>query len=162
MGSNHHKLDEKPIFPLAPGSTLAERAAAMANAAWIMAGFPVPDDIRNKNSARIGQLSPPNPDEEEFFPIMNLMEPRFLLGKTFATAAVTAFAEESKIDLTRFMWRHHCGDWGDLDAEDKQANENALEHGGRIFSSYHLEGKKLYVITEVDRSMTTILFATEY
>ena len=93
---------------------------------------------------------------------MNLMEPKFEIGKTYATSGVTAFAEKHEIDLSRLLRRHHCGDWGDLDAEDKTANEDALETGGRIFSAYQTHGKKLYVITEADRSMTTILLATEY
>lgn len=93
---------------------------------------------------------------------MNLMQPRFQLGQTFATAGVTAWAERQEIDMTRLLWRHHIGDWGDLDTEDKAANENALAHGSRIFSSYKIADRKCYVITEADRSMTTIMLATEY
>lgn len=93
---------------------------------------------------------------------MNLMEPKFQLGQTLATTAVTAWAERQEIDMTRLLWRHHCGDWGDLDREDKQANEDALVHGSRIFSAYRIEGKKIYVITEADRSMTTVMLAQEY
>jgi hypothetical protein len=84
------------------------------------------------------------------------------LGKTFATTGVTAWAERHEIDLSRLIRRHHCGDWSDLDADDKQANEDALEHGTRIFSSYLTAGKKIYCISEADRSMTTVMFATEY
>ncbi len=94
---------------------------------------------------------------------IHLMQPRFQLGSTYATAAVTAWATRNDIDLASYMRRHHCGDWGDLDAGDKQANEDALGHGTQIFSAYHLTGdRKIYVITEADRSMTTVLFATEY
>jgi hypothetical protein len=93
---------------------------------------------------------------------MNILEPRFQVGKTFATAAVVAWAERNKIDLNKLLWRHHCGDWGDLDTEDKQANEDALEHGTRILSAYRMQNEKIYIITEADRSMTTILFAREY
>ena len=57
---------------------------------------------------------------------MNLMEPKFHLGKTYATAAVAAWAERQGIDLARYLRRHHCGDWGDLDEDDKRVNEDAL------------------------------------
>ena len=93
---------------------------------------------------------------------MNLLDPRFEIGRTYATAAVTRWAEQNGIDLAKSLRRHHCGDWGDLDSEDKQANEDALEHGARIFSAYLLNDKKIYIVTEADRSMTTVLFASEY
>lgn len=93
---------------------------------------------------------------------MNIMESRFPLGNIFATSGVIAWAEREAMDLSRFIWRHHCGDWGNLDAEDQAANEDALIHGTRIFSSYHIEDKKIYVITEADRSMTTVMLAQEY
>lgn len=95
-------------------------------------------------------------------PTMNLMEPRFPLGRTYATAAVARWAEKTGTDLARYLRRHHCGDWGDLDTEDKQANETALETGARILSCYRQGDRKIFVITEADRSMTTVLFATEY
>jgi hypothetical protein len=93
---------------------------------------------------------------------MNLMEPKFTLGKTYATAAVAAWAERQGIDLARYLRRHHYGDWGDLDEEDKRANEDALTDETRIFSCYLIGGEKIYLITEADRSHTTVLFATEY
>lgn len=93
---------------------------------------------------------------------MNILEPRFPLGNTYATAGVTHWAERHEIDLTRYIRRHHCGEWGDLDAEDRQANEEALQDGTRIFSAYKIGEKKIYIVTEGDRSMTTIMLATEY
>lgn len=93
---------------------------------------------------------------------MNILEPRFSLGKTFATSGVTHWAEKTGNDLARYLRRHHCGDWGDLDADDRQANEDALEHGTRIFSAYVISDRKIYIVTEHDRSMTTIMLATEY
>jgi hypothetical protein len=88
--------------------------------------------------------------------------PRFPLGNLYATSAVAQWASQEVLSLSRFIERHHNGDWGDLDEEDKQANEDALKYGGRIFSSYLTNQRKLYVITECDRSLTTILFAEEY
>jgi hypothetical protein len=94
---------------------------------------------------------------------MIILEPKFSLGKTFATAAVTAWAERENIDLSKLMWKHHCGDWGDqLNPEDRQANEDALAQGTRIFSSYKVGERKIYIITEHDRSMTTVMLASEY
>jgi RNase P subunit RPR2 len=58
--------------------------------------------------------------------------------------------------------RHAHMDWGDLDAEDKKTNDNAVKNGGRVLSSYELRGDKLWIITEADRSVTTILTPDEY
>jgi hypothetical protein len=56
-----------------------------------------------------------------------------------------------------------CGDWGDLDECDKQANEDALTNGDRILSHYKLDGgRRIYIITEADRSSTCILLPQEY
>ena len=87
------------------------------------------------------------------------MEPRFPLGKTVATPAAMVLG----IDLSSFMHRHHCGDWGDLGDEDKQSNEEALEEGFRILSCYQVGGgNRIYIITEADRSSTCILLPEEY
>ena len=64
-----------------------------------------------------------------------LMKPRFPIGKTYATPGALAL----DVDLTKYIHRHHCGDWGDLCEEDKQANEDALLAGDRILSSYRLK-----------------------
>lgn len=93
---------------------------------------------------------------------MIILEPKFPLGSIYATACVTAWAARHEIELTHYIRRHHCGQWGDLDAEDKQSNEDALRDETRIFSAYKIAGKKIYIVTEADRSMTTIMLATEY
>ena len=88
-----------------------------------------------------------------------MMEPRFPLGRTVATPGAIALG----IELGLCMHRHHCGDWGDLDDCDKQANEDALIQGDRILSHYKLEGgRRIYIITEADRSSTCILLPEEY
>jgi hypothetical protein len=87
------------------------------------------------------------------------MKPRFPLGRTVATPGAIALG----IDLATYMHRHHCGDWGDLCDGDKQANEDALTHGDRILSHYKLSGgKRIYIITEADRSSTCVLLPEEY
>jgi len=89
----------------------------------------------------------------------HLMTPRFPLGRTVATPGALALG----IDLASYMRRHHCGDWGDLEAGDKQANEEALNDGTRILSCYQVGGgERIYIITEADRSSTCILRPEEY
>jgi hypothetical protein len=59
--------------------------------------------------------------------------------------------------------KHHSGDWGEVDAEDRRLNDQALMDGSRLLSAYTtLKGRKLWVITEADRSVTTILRPEEY
>ena len=88
-----------------------------------------------------------------------IIQPRFPLGRTVATPTVMALS----IDLASYMHRHHCGDWGDLEEGDKQANEDALIHGDRILSCYRVGGgRRIYIITEADRSSTCILLPEEY
>jgi hypothetical protein len=86
--------------------------------------------------------------------------PRFPLGKIYATPGAIAL----NVDLWAYLRRHHCGDWGEeLCADDKQANEDALAQGTRLLSCYRTPaGKRLYIITEYDHSVTTILLPDEY
>jgi hypothetical protein len=70
--------------------------------------------------------------------------------------------ENAGIGPFALLGRHVRGDWGDLDDEDKQRNDEALTLGSRIFSAYLVEGVKFWVITEADRSVTTILLPEEY
>jgi hypothetical protein len=59
--------------------------------------------------------------------------------------------------------RHVTGDWGELGEEDKKENELSLKEGFRLLSAYEAEGlPKIWIITEADRSATTILFPEEY
>jgi hypothetical protein len=89
----------------------------------------------------------------------HILTPRFPLGKTCATPDALALG----IDLASYMRRHHCGDWGDLDAEDKLANENSLNDGTRILSCYQVGGgRRIHIITEAGRGSTTILLPEEY
>ncbi len=66
-------------------------------------------------------------------------------------------------EITDVERRHHCGDWGDLCAEDKQTNDDALQYGERILSAYVVGGgDRIYIITEGNRSSTCILLPEEY
>lgn len=89
--------------------------------------------------------------------------PRFPLGQVVATPRALRALQEAEQEPMEFMTRHVRGDWGELDDEDKQANERALREGLRILSVYHTsDGVRLYVITEWDRSVTTLLLPDEY
>lgn len=79
-------------------------------------------------------------------------------GVNDAVAENTDFAIEVHNAMTRYCNK----DWGDMDEEDKQMNDDALSTGNRIFAAYHTCKGKIYIITEWDRSATTILFADEY
>ena len=88
------------------------------------------------------------------------MSPRVPLGKVYVTPGAAAL----EVDLLAFLARHLCGDWGEgLCAEDRRANERDLIQGGMVMSSYRTaNGDKLWIITEWDRSRTTILLPAEY
>ncbi len=60
------------------------------------------------------------------------------------------------------LHRHHCGDWGDLGVDDKRANDLDLKDRGRLLSRYDIEAGSFYVITECDRSATTVMLREEY
>ena len=91
------------------------------------------------------------------------MTARFTLGKIVATPGCLATLEEAGQSPAEFLRRHVSGDWGELDTEDKQANEDALLHGERLLSAYRTnKGEKIWVITEADRSVTTLLLPDEY
>lgn len=61
------------------------------------------------------------------------------------------------------LQRHMNGDWGNLNEEDKHENDLSLKEGYRLFSAYEATGlPKIWIITEADRSVTTILFPSEY
>lgn len=91
------------------------------------------------------------------------LRPLFPLGKTFATPGALAALEQADKSAAEYFARHHGGDWGDLSDEDKDANEYALISGERILSAYRLSDEvKIWIITEADRSASTILLPDEY
>lgn len=85
----------------------------------------------------------------------------FPLGRTVITAAaLKALPNE---DVLKAMARHACGDWGEVGAEDARENESSLLHGWRLFSVYHAaNGRKFWIITEANRSATTVLLPEDY
>ncbi len=90
-------------------------------------------------------------------------KPLFSLGQVVATPGALATLEATKQNPLELLARHVTGDWGDLCQEDKQENELSVERGYRILSAYVFgNGGKVWVITEADRSVTTILLPDEY
>lgn len=88
----------------------------------------------------------------------------FPLGQIVATpGALAALGKAGQTPLD-FLSRHVCGDWGELDESDRKENELSLKRGFRLLSSYHTsaDNTKIWVITEADRSVTTLLLADEY
>lgn len=89
---------------------------------------------------------------------------KFGLGQTVVTRGVAEELENEEFSkfVTQSIIRHANGDWGDLEAEDKEANDYAVDHEERIFSAYKKGDWKIWIITEWDRSVTTVLFPEEY
>ena len=88
---------------------------------------------------------------------------KFLLGRLLATPGALKAPAEAGQNALEFLSRHQHGDWGDLCAEDKQENEFSILNDLRILSAYTLTtGTKIWIITEADRSATTILLPSEY
>ena len=90
----------------------------------------------------------------------------FNLGRLLMTRGVNDQAAENNafaLFVTVSLARHRKGDWGDLPEEDRKENELSLKAGFRLLSAYETEGlPKIWIITEADRSATTILFPDEY
>jgi hypothetical protein len=78
-------------------------------------------------------------------------------------ATPNALANVSSEEIQRALQRHVIGDWGELDEEDKKANDQALLVGERLLSAYQsVTGIKFWIITEADRSVTTVLLPEDY
>jgi hypothetical protein len=90
-------------------------------------------------------------------------KPLFDLGQLVATPGALAALEKTGQNAMEFLSRHVMGDWGDLPEEDKNENQISLERGFRLLSSYRTTADaRVWVITEADRSHTTLLLPNEY
>jgi hypothetical protein len=88
---------------------------------------------------------------------------KFSSGSIVATPGALEAFRASGEDPLPFLQRHLAGDWGELDEHDVRENELSLEHGWRILSCYRLsDGIRIWIITEADRSVTTVLLPEEY
>jgi hypothetical protein len=91
------------------------------------------------------------------------MRPKFRLGQLVATPGALDALKEATVGFLTYIRRHLQGDWGEVSQEDAAENELSLKEGFRLLSAYRLPtGCKIWVITEADRSATTILLPEEY
>jgi hypothetical protein len=90
-----------------------------------------------------------------------LGEEKFPLGHVFVTPGADELIEGGLL-IDIYLDRHWRGDWGDVSPEDKQTNEDAVLQGGRILSSFNSPAGRFWIITEADRSSTTVLTPDEY
>jgi hypothetical protein len=89
--------------------------------------------------------------------------PLFPLGAVLATPGALACLERCAANSTTFLERHQRGDWGDVSPQDSAENNRAVTARLRILSSYAMaNGERLWIITEADRSATTLLLPEEY
>ena len=88
--------------------------------------------------------------------------PPVSLGRVVATPGALGLASRHGVDLRALLRRHEAGDWGDVGVSDARANEHACRSGGRLLSAYSTPGGRVWVITEADRSATTVLLPSEY
>ncbi len=94
--------------------------------------------------------------------------PLFQLGETVATPGALTVLQQHRVVPITLLRRHQRGDWGDLTARDRAANDIAVKDGGRILSAYVIAGEKVWVITEAasddgfSRTSTCVLMAGEY
>jgi hypothetical protein len=89
--------------------------------------------------------------------------PKFPLGQVVATPGALAAFQEAQDSFWPYLQRHCNGDWGEVVREDRAENELSLREGFRILSVYTIKsGVKIWVLTERDRSVTTILLPEEY
>lgn len=100
---------------------------------------------------------------------MNSVKPKFNLGQVVITQGALAALNASNQTALPFLQRHQSGDWGEVCEEDKKLNDESIAHEGnedkqqRVLSCYRTsKNERLWIITEWDRSVTTILLPEEY
>ena len=90
---------------------------------------------------------------------------KFETGEIYQTKGIAASIEANPNlygEIIAAYKDYIGGQWGILGEADKQANEEAIENGGRILARYATSQGDIYIITEADRSVTTVLFCNEY
>jgi hypothetical protein len=109
----------------------------------------------------------PEPEKTEQATLPNVilyLVTLFPLGEVVATPSALDALKAEGIHLSVLIARHETGDWGDLERDDWKANDDAVKRGGRLLSAYTLPRTQtqVWVITESDRSATTLLLPSEY
>ncbi len=87
---------------------------------------------------------------------------RISIGTLAITGGVMALVDDAGVDLAPYIVRHLTGDWGEMDAEDRAANNRALATGDRILSRYETPGGVIWIITEAGHGESTVLLPEEY
>jgi hypothetical protein len=91
------------------------------------------------------------------------MPPKFSLGYVVATPGALAAFTQAQDNIRTYLSRYASGDWGEVSGEDAAENELSLLAGFRILSAYRIkDGARIWIITEADRSATTVLLPEEY
>lgn len=84
--------------------------------------------------------------------------PRFRHGRLIMSSRVSELVEQRRLHVQSYLQRHLNGDWGEVSAGTRQANEAALRTKEALFSAYAIDSElKLWIITEADRTVTTLL-----
>lgn len=92
-----------------------------------------------------------------------IIESKFNFGNVVATTPLFEYCKARGFALFPYMVRHASCDWGGVCKEDWESNDEALKNGQRLLSEYKLpDGKRIWIITEWDRSATTLLFPEDY
>jgi hypothetical protein len=93
-----------------------------------------------------------------------MSSPRFSPGQIVSTPGALEALNAEGTNGLELLRRHVSGDWGELCADDRRENELSVKEGFRILSTYRLRrtGVKLWIITEAERSVTTLLLPSEY
>lgn len=111
----------------------------------------------SKNPPRHAHKAQQDPDVM----ILDLHNALFPMGRLVATPG--ALHAVLNCEISAAVNRHLAGDWGEVGKEDRAENNHSLKHGHRLFSVYRTEsGVKFWIITEADRSATTVLLPEEY
>ncbi len=93
---------------------------------------------------------------------LTLKRPLFRLGQIVATPGVLNLLNQHSVSAWPYIERHVSGDWGCVPPEDARENELSVQNGFRVLSAYDIAGQRVWIITEADRSATTLLMPYEY
>ena len=110
----------------------------------------------------MAERRPRTPEEGRQPESQEIPKALFEMGRIVMTTGAIETLTRVGRHPVQLLARHVTGDWGDLPEEDIQENACSLRQGYRLLSAYRIEDAKFYVITEWDRSVTTILLPSEY
>jgi hypothetical protein len=86
----------------------------------------------------------------------------FPLGQVVATPGALELLDQAAVNAAELLQRHVSGDWGIVPEDDAELNQSSVSDGNRILSSYPVGDDRIWIITEADRSSTTLLLPSEY